>query len=83
MRASLIIAAHNEGEHLWKTVQACWSAIGGLDCEIVVSDDASTDDSIDDMLRRFPRVRVIRTYLDEVGRNTGCLTSTGTNVSEG
>jgi GT2 family glycosyltransferase len=60
MRASLIIAAHNEGEHLWKTVQACWPAIGGLDCELLVADDASTDGSIDATLHRFPQVRVVR-----------------------
>ncbi len=41
MRTSIIIAAHNEGASLWKTVQTCVETCAGLDYEIVVADDAS------------------------------------------
>ena len=60
MRASLIIAAHNESDRLWRTVASCVETSAGLDCEIVVADDASWDDSVEETLRRFPQVRVVR-----------------------
>lgn len=58
MRASLVIASHNEGDNLWRTVQSCLETADGLDCEVVVADDASTDGSLAE-LRRFPRARVV------------------------
>lgn len=60
MRASIIIAAHNEGEALGKTVQACVETCAGLDYEIVIADDASADDAVAEVQRRFPRLRVVR-----------------------
>jgi GT2 family glycosyltransferase len=58
MRASIAISAHNEGELLLKTVQSCLETISDLDCEIVVADDASTDESIDRLKKAYPGVRV-------------------------
>ena len=58
MRASLVIASHNEGQSLWRTVQSCLDTTEGLDCEIVVDDDASTDGSLVE-LERFPQIRVV------------------------
>ena len=43
MRVSIVIASHNEGEALSKTIESCIETSGDLDCEIVVADDASTD----------------------------------------
>ncbi len=60
MRASLIIAAHNESDRLWRTVASCVETSAGLDCEIVVADDASWDESVGETLLRFPQVRVVR-----------------------
>ncbi len=60
MRASVVIAAHEEGEKLSKTIASCALACGALDHEIVVSDDASTDGSIDEALKCYPRLRVVR-----------------------
>ena len=60
MRLSIIVAAHNEGEALAKTVQSCIETCAGLDHEIVVADDASWDGSVDELERRFPRLRVVR-----------------------
>lgn len=59
MRLSLIIAAHNEGPALWKTVASCVETCAGLDYEIVVADDASFDDSLAELHRRFPSLRVV------------------------
>ncbi len=60
MRTSIIIAAHNEGESLSKTVQSCVETCAGVDYEIVVADDASADDSVEEAQRRFPQLRVVR-----------------------
>ncbi len=60
MRLSLVIAAHNEGASLWKTVQSCVETCAGLDYEIVVADDASWDGCVDETLKRFPQLRVVR-----------------------
>lgn len=61
MRVSLVIAAHNEGEKLWKTIESCAQSCGTLDYEVVVSDDATDDGSVEEALKRFPRARVVRT----------------------
>lgn len=58
MKASLILAAHNEGDRLWRTVKSCIETTSGLDCEIVVADDASTDDSVDALRQRYPEIPV-------------------------
>ena len=60
MRVSVIIAAHNEGATLWRTVASCVETCAELDYEIVIADDASSDGSIDQATRRFPQVRVVR-----------------------
>ena len=71
MRATIVIASHNEGSLLWRTVQSCIRTVGELDVEIVVADDASTDGSLDHMRHslaklqrrhsgsRLPEVRVV------------------------
>ena len=51
MRASVVLASHNEGELLWKTVRSCLDTTEGLDCEVIVADDASDDNSLE-LLRR-------------------------------
>jgi GT2 family glycosyltransferase len=58
MRASILIAAHNEGELLWRTVSACHDAAKNLPAEIVVVDDGSTDDSIANAKDRFDDLRI-------------------------
>ena len=60
MRASIVIAAHNEGERLWKTVRSCLETSRGLGPEIIVVDDASTDGSLREVLRRFRGIRHVR-----------------------
>lgn len=60
MRSSILIAAHNEGEALWQTIRSCVETCAGLDYEIVLADDASVDDSVEEARQRFPQLRVVR-----------------------
>jgi GT2 family glycosyltransferase len=60
MRASIVIATHNEGAMLARTVESCIETCPAEDYEIVVADDASTDGSVDAVEQRFPTVRVVR-----------------------
>jgi glycosyltransferase involved in cell wall biosynthesis len=60
MRASIIIASHNEGSALSRTIESCTESSLDADCEIVVADDASTDGSVDAAEQRFPLARIIR-----------------------
>jgi glycosyltransferase involved in cell wall biosynthesis len=60
MRTSIIVAAHNEGPALAKTIGSCIKTCEALDYEIVVADDASTDDSVQRAVAQFPQVRVTR-----------------------
>lgn len=60
MRASIIIASHNEGAALGKTIESCIETCVDLDFELVVADDASTDGSAEDVSRRFSQVRLYR-----------------------
>jgi glycosyltransferase involved in cell wall biosynthesis len=60
MRTSIVIAAHNEGPALAKTIRSCVETCGPLDYEIVVADDASTDGSVELAAARFPQLRVTR-----------------------
>jgi glycosyltransferase involved in cell wall biosynthesis len=59
MRASIVIPAHNEGANLLKTVRSCIETTKGLDCEVLIADDASSDGSIEETLDRYPRVRLV------------------------
>ena len=59
MRASLIIASHNEGDLLSKTVQSCLDTMEDLHCEIVVADDASHDGSIEELRKQFEPIRIV------------------------
>lgn len=58
-RASIVIAGHNEGELLLKTVESCLENTSGLGFEVVIADDASTDGSAQAVLRRHPHVRLV------------------------
>jgi glycosyltransferase involved in cell wall biosynthesis len=58
VQISIILAAHNEGDLLWKTVASCRETCGDLEYEIVVADDASDDDCIARLKKRFPEIVV-------------------------
>ena len=67
MRASIVIASHNEGFRLRRTVQSCAENIDGVDYEVVIADDASRDGSVDELLQHYPDVRVVKSR-----RRLGC-----------
>ena len=56
---SIVVPTHNEGEQLSRTV-AGLTATAPQDCEVIVVDDFSTDDSISLLRQRNPGVRVVR-----------------------
>ena len=60
MRASIIVASHQEGERLWRTLASCFETTAGFDREIIVADDASFDGSVEEASRRFPQIRLFR-----------------------
>lgn len=60
MRASIVIPTCDEGGNLEQTVRSCLDTTVGLDAEVVVADDASTDGSPEEVKRRFPQVRIAR-----------------------
>lgn len=60
MRTSLVIAAHNEGTLLLRTLESCFQTIGNLDAEVIVADDASTDGSIEEVRHLFPETVITR-----------------------
>jgi glycosyltransferase involved in cell wall biosynthesis len=60
MSATIIIAAHNEDALLNKTIESTIDSVANLDYNIVVADDASSDDSIDLALQHFPWLEVAR-----------------------
>ena len=55
MRSTIVIAAHNEGTLLGKTVDSVKQTLGSLEAEIVVVDDASTDGSVQEVQRATSR----------------------------
>ncbi|HEX5110006.1 MAG TPA: glycosyltransferase [Vicinamibacterales bacterium] len=59
MRATIVIPSLNEGDNLWKTVGSCLETTAGLECELLVADDASQDGSPGEVRRRFPSVRIV------------------------
>ncbi len=59
MRATVVIAAHNEGTLLGKTVDSVKQTLGSLEAEIVVVDDASTDGSAQEVQRAHPDLKVV------------------------
>jgi GT2 family glycosyltransferase len=80
MRASIVIASHNEGDLLAKTVASCLESKDGLDCEIVVADDASSDGSPAQVVGRFPDVRFVTS---ETRRGVSATKDMGARASLG
>ena len=57
---TIIIPTYDEGGNLERTVRSCLDTTAGLDVEMVVADDASTDGSAEEVKRRYPTVRLAR-----------------------
>ena len=80
MRTSIIIAAHNEGDRLLKTLNSLFETTAGLEFETVVVDDGSTDGSVATATRRFSRLRIV-TLPERLG--TGAAKDLGARESDG
>lgn len=79
-RFSIVVAGHNEGELLLRTIESCLETTGGLDPEIVIADDASSDGSVQTVLERHPGVKVVSSEERRGGpatKDTGARFSTG------
>ncbi|MHB0955393.1 MAG: glycosyltransferase [Pirellulaceae bacterium] len=66
MRSTIVIAAHNEGSLLGKTIDSVKQTLNLLDAEIVVVDDASTDGAVEEVQRKHPDINV-ESFPERVG----------------
>jgi glycosyltransferase involved in cell wall biosynthesis len=80
MRTSIVVAAHNEGELLLRTVESCIETADGLDYEIIIADDASTDGAPQEAANRFAPVRV---YSEERQRGPSPTKDLGARQARG
>jgi len=59
MRLSIVVAAHDEGDVLFQTLRSIYETASGLEFEVIVGDDGSTDGSMKLAQSQFPRARVV------------------------
>ncbi len=64
MRASVIVVTHNNARHIRGCLDSVLAHLGGED-EVIVVDNASSDDTADIVEQEYAQVRLVR------GRNTG------------
>lgn len=78
-RLSIIIPAYNEGERIGETLEAALKAVreSAIPCEIIVSDDASTDDTAE--IARSFGVKVVHSGKRNIAatRNVGAKSAAG------
>jgi GT2 family glycosyltransferase len=74
--ASVVVVSHNSRHHLDRCLTSLLHTVG-LDCEVIVVDNASTDGSADFVSDRFPWVKLIRN-----ARNAGFAAANNLAVSE-
>src|SRR5262245_24731040 len=59
MQASIVIASHNEGQLILRTVDSVHEMAQLMRMEVIVADDASSDGSIAELKRRHPDLKVL------------------------
>lgn len=74
MNLSIIILSYNVSKLLKKTIESVYKTYKEKDFQIIVVDNASTDDSVEMVKKNFPKVHIISSKI-----NTGF--STGNNLA--
>ena len=59
MQASIVVATHNEGAKLEKTLGSVFGSGEASDWEVIVADDASDDGSVEAAKERYPQVQIV------------------------
>ncbi len=57
---SIVILNWNTRDLLLQCLEEVFATKGSIDCEVIVADNASTDDSVSTVQARFPQVRIIQ-----------------------
>lgn len=77
---SIIVVSYNVRKLLLDCIQSVIDTSADIDCEIIVVDNASSDESVEAVNKEFPRVHVI-SNIENVGfaraNNQGCEVSRG------
>jgi GT2 family glycosyltransferase len=59
MDLSIVIVNWNTKEFLKGCLESVWESLDGLEAEVIVIDNASTDGSVEMVRRKFPRTRLV------------------------
>lgn len=60
MKLSVIIICWNDSRYILDCIRSVYNGTSGLDFEIIVTDNGSTDGSVDMIREAFPQVRIIQ-----------------------
>lgn len=71
MKLSVLIVSYNVRYYLEQCLHSVWKAAEGLETEVFVVDNNSTDDSIDYLHKRFPAADYPHLHLIQNARNVG------------
>jgi hypothetical protein len=78
MRCSAIVVTHNSGE----AVPACLEALSHEECEIVIVDNASRDDTVE-LVKRFASKHPVRLLTNQQNRGFGAAVNQGAREAGG
>ena len=59
MELSVVILSYNVRPYVWQCIDSVQFAINGLNAEIILVDNASSDDTVQSIMRDFPQVRFV------------------------
>lgn len=88
MKISIIVSAYNNGRFIFECITSILSAINGLNAELIIVDDCSTDDTLHEIMRSRSQaiapVKIIAKKANEglvASRKSGFLASRGEYIS--
>ena len=59
MELSVVILSYNVRPYVWQCIDSVQAALNGLNAEIMLVDNASSDNTVQSIMRDFPQVRVV------------------------